>query len=287
MRVTTTLAIVSVCLLGQACKEKDKEPTAAVDAAPSAAPASASASVAASAPASAAAPPAFTGVEAELMTVTKAWNDALASRNADGLKTVYGAKVHLYQSSLDRDAAVKAKAAALAKAKDYTQSIGPVEFDLRDKAKPKASFEKKWTQNGKTSSVRGSLGFAKEAGKWVVVDESDVATDARRAKAQQKDTCESLVVAVVASTPEAKRILNGPTNPAGGHPSNGMRLEGGPPESPQFSVALHENHDDRLVTLAWVDVDPKSGAVTMTLPDEKPLQADANAVAKMKSACAK
>ena len=78
--------------------------------------------------------------EAEILTVVKRWNDALATRNAPLLTTVYGAQVRLYTNVVDRDAAIKTKAAALAAAKDYTQSISAVEVDLRAEDRPRALF---------------------------------------------------------------------------------------------------------------------------------------------------
>src|SRR5262249_24352570 len=157
--------------------------------------------------------------------LTQQWNEALARRDAEALKSVYGAQVVLYQKPVDRKTAIKTKATALAAAKDYTQSISAVEFDLRNADRPKAGFDKKWTSKGKEQSVRGSLVFAKEGGRWAIVEESDVKTDERRARAEaNKDSCEGLVVGVVMSVPEASRHLNGPTNPAAGHVSNGLRL---------------------------------------------------------------
>jgi hypothetical protein len=150
-------------------------------------------------------------------------------------------------------------------------------------------FQKTWTANGKEQSVAGSLRLAKEAGAWVVVEESDAKADALRARgraAASVDSCEEFVVGVVMSVPEAKRLLAGPTNPAGGHESNGLRIGGGPPDSPTFAVAVHENHATHLVTLAWFDVDPKTGQVT-----DSPLggaqKADPALVKKMIAACAK
>jgi hypothetical protein len=256
--------------------------------APEAGPPAGSAAVApAAAPPVAAAPPKVDPREAEILTVVKRWNDALATRNPLLLKTVYGAQVRLYTSTVDRDAAIQAKVAALAAAKDYTQSIGAVEIDLRAADRPRASFQKKWTSNGKAQTVVGSLVLAKEAGDWVVVEESDAKTDERLARAAASmDSCEAFVIGVVSSTPKASRLLAGPTNPAGGHPSNGLRFGGGPPESPTFAVALHENHADRLVTLAWFDVDPKTGKVTDLLEGGEH-KADPALVRKMVAACAR
>lgn len=41
-------------------------------------------------------------LESELIIVVRRWNDALAKRSVESLKDVYGAKVRLYESSVDR-----------------------------------------------------------------------------------------------------------------------------------------------------------------------------------------
>jgi hypothetical protein len=225
-------------------------------------------------------------VEDEVAAVAKAWNDALAKRDADALKTVYAKNVKLYTVDMTREKAIKAKADAFKSDKDYTQSIAFLEIDARKKAEPRALFNKKWTSKGQEQQVRASLVFAKEDGKWVVKEESDAPSDQRRVRAAQNaDGCESLVQKLVSSTPEANAILALPTNPAKGHLSNGTRLAGGPPEQANYSVGVHENHSDRTVTLLWVDVDPKTGAMTSVI-DDKPLKGAPDLVEKMKKACA-
>lgn len=222
----------------------------------------------------------------ELAALTRKWNDALAKRDADALKPLYGAKVRLYEDAVDRDAVVKRKAAAFATAKDYTQSISALEIDLRDAKKPKAAFDKKWTQQGKTSSVRGSLAFANEGGSWVIVEESDAKTDAKRARALSKtsaDACEAAVFAVVESTARGKELL---ATPLGAGSNWGMRFDNTPP-STVYSVAIHESTPERLVTYGWFEVDAKSGVVKSTMPEDEVVRADAAAVAKMQKACTK
>jgi len=286
------IAILAVGTTTIACSRKTTssekaEAVASGAAAPSPPPAAGSAAAPSPAPGPSRGAPAPDPLETELLAVTRRWNEALARRDAGALRSVYGAQVRLYQNTVDREAAIKTKAAALAASKDYTQAITAVEFDLRTADRPKAGFDKKWTSKGKQQSVRGSLVFAKEGGQWVVVEESDTKTDERRARAEaNKDSCEGLVVGVVMSVPEASQILNGPTDPAEGHNSNGLRIDGGPPESPTFAVAIHENHPDHLLTLAWFEVDPRTGRVTEGL-DKTPRKADPALVEKMKAACAK
>jgi hypothetical protein len=225
-------------------------------------------------------------VEEEVASVTKAWNDALAKRDAKALEPLYAANVRLYTVEMTREKAVKTKSDILGAAKDYTQSISFLEIDTRKKTQPRALFNKKWTQNGKEAQVRASLVFVNEGGKWVIKEESDAPSDQRRARAAQNaDGCESSVMRLASSTPEAMRILGGPTDPAKGHLSNGSRIGGGPPEQATYSIGIHENHTDRIVTLMWIDVDPKTGAMTDGILNT-PLQGSADLVEKVKVACA-
>lgn len=225
-------------------------------------------------------------IENEINAVTQKWNDALAKRDAKALEGVYAKKVKHYTVEMPRDKVIKAKSDAFAAAKDYTQSIAFVEYDVRKKDEPRALFNKKWTVNGQENQVRASLVFTKEDSKWVIKDESDAPTDQRRARAAASaDSCESVVQRLAASTPEAMRILGARPDPAKGHTSNGTRLGGGPPESPSYSVAIHENHTDHIVTLMWIDVDPKTGAMTSAM-DDKPLKGAPELVDKVKTSCA-
>jgi hypothetical protein len=187
---------------------------------------------------------------------------------------------------MTRDKAVSTKADAFKGIKDYTQSISFLELDTRKKDEPRALFNKKWTENGKESQVRASLVFAKEGGRWVVKEESDAPTDQRRQRAAQNaDGCESLVQKLASSTPEATQILGSNPDPSKGHLSTGTRIGRGPPERASYSIAIHENHTDRIVTLMWIDVDPKTGAMTAAV-DDRPLHGSAELVEKVKTACA-
>lgn len=225
-------------------------------------------------------------IENEINAVTQKWNDALAKRDAKALEGVYAKKVKLYTNEMSREKVIKAKADAFAAAKDYTQAIAFVEYDVRKKDEPKALFNKKWTVNGQENQVRASLVFTKEEGKWVIKDESDAPTDQRRQRAAASaDSCESVVQRLAASTPEAMRILGARPDPSKGHTSNGTRLGGGPPESASYSVAIHENHADHIVTLMWIDVDPKTGAMTSAI-DDRPLKGAPELVEKVKTSCA-
>lgn len=226
-------------------------------------------------------------VEDEIAALTKTWNDALAKRDADALKNVYAKNVRLYTVEMTRDKAIKAKAEAFVNDKEYTQSISFLEIDTRKKAEPRALFNKTWKAKGKDSQVRASLVFAKEDGKWVIKEESDVPSDQRRLRAAQNaEGCESMVQQLASSTPDAQRVLGQRPDPSKGHLSNGTRIGGGPPESSYYSIGIHENHSDRIVTMLWIEVDPKTGAMKSGI-DDSPITGGSPAlVEKVKTACA-
>lgn len=285
-------ALVAFCILLTACGSKKEEtPKAGTKSHPEAPPTT-GAATASGAPAAktGSAPAEKALVEEAILAVTKKWNDALARRDAESLRALYDDKVRLYTTSTDRAGAVRAKAAAFAATKDYSQSIGPVEVDLRDKNRPSASFEKTWTANGKTSKVLARLKFAKGAGsgesEYKIIEESDSPSDARRKKAAtDPKSCEAAVVEVVSTVPSARRLLSGPTNPGAGHSSNGMRLEPHEDNPNIIAVAVHEAHADRLVTLGWYDVDTQSGVVKETMPEDVVVTADPAKITVMKAAC--
>lgn len=274
MKASLSSCVLTLLLVLVACDSKPADPAPAPAPAPS------------SPPAAAVSIPAANPIESEVHLVTQKWNDALAKRDAKALESVYAKNVKLYTVEMPREKVIRAKADAFAAAKDYTQSISFVEYDVRKKDEPKALFNKKWTQNGQESQVRASLVFTKEDGRWVIKDESDAPSDQRRQRAAQNEGgCESAVQKLAASTPEARRILGARPDPSKGHLSNGTRIGGGPPESESYSIAIHENHTDHIVTLMWIRVDPKTGALTSEL-DDRPLQGAPDLVEKVKTACA-
>jgi hypothetical protein len=215
--------------------------------------------------AEAAAPPT---VDEQLIALTQRWNDALAQHNADALDAVYGAHPSLYGTTLDRAAAIAAKRAALTG--DYTQSIASILIVKGDPARPHAVFDKTWTNHGKQSSVRASLAFAKEGGRWVVVEETDSKTEAKLAD----ESCLGLVHKVVLSTDDAATYRKAPY---------GTMYVCGPPECDTFQIAaIRIEHD--LERLASYDVDQKKGVVSHAGVE---LKADPQLVSRMKAACAR
>jgi hypothetical protein len=191
----------------------------------------------------------------------------------------------MYGVAMSRERAVAIKASALAKAPDYTQSIGVVAVDATYPDRVSASFEKTWSASGKRHTARGRLDFAKEQDRWVVVDESDTATDLRADIGP--DACANAAMNLVASTPEARELLAGPTDPDAGHESNGLRAWGASPDDPtQVMVAVHENHEDHLATLGWFQVNIRDGSVRSDL-DGRRLAADRTLAARVVATCSR
>jgi hypothetical protein len=212
------------------------------------------------------------GLDVELQSLTQRWNAALAERNATALAPVYGARVSLYGTLVDRKTALKMKSAALTD--DYTQSIGPVTLDMRDPAHPRALFDKTWNKKGKELTVRGSLGFGNEDGRWVVTDESDAKADSLLLDEHGQDNCLGLVHAAVLSTEDGESFR---------HPPYGTVYVCGPPECETFQIAGYLEDKNGMQRMATFDVDPKTGVVSHVAP----IVADAAIVSRMKAACAK
>jgi hypothetical protein len=212
----------------------------------------------------------------ELVTLTQRWNDALAKRDASALEKIYGADVRLYDQNLSRAAAVKNKAAALAKSPDYTQSIASIAIDRKQADRPTATFLKTWKTGGKESSVAGILVFGKEPSGWVVVEESDQTTDKKRLARFQQGGCLHLVHAVVASTESGRAYAP---------PRAGTIVVCEPPSCDTFQIAGGRFGGDppSFQREATFDVDAKKGVVLRAGAAEA---ADPALLAKMKTACA-
>ena len=209
-------------------------------------------------------------LDQQLVTLAQRWNDALARRDAEALRDVYAAHVTMYGASYDRSQAVAAKKAALTG--DYTQSIASVMITKGDPDKPRAIFEKSWTIRGKESSVRASLGFVKENGRWWVADETDAKTEAKLAD----ESCLGLVHAAIQSTDEGKMYKKSPY---------GTMYVCGPPDCDTFQIeAIRLELGKDMERLASYDVDQKKGVVSHAGVE---LKADPAIVARMKAACAR
>jgi hypothetical protein len=214
----------------------------------------------------------------DAITVTMAWNDALARRDAPALRRVYGAKVRLYEEQLDRETAIARKAAAFKRAPDYTQSIRSLKIDRSHPERPTVEFLKTWRTGGKESSTRGVLVLGTEDGKQshtVVLEESDVTTDAKRLAALKDEGCLGLVHAAVFSTPSGR----------GYHGKDAYTMIAcEPPECDGFQVeAGHIGGDPpSFQREALFEVDPKKGVVSHATIVEP---ADPAILTRLKAAC--
>ncbi|MCU0686174.1 MAG: hypothetical protein MUF34_28665 [Polyangiaceae bacterium] len=269
-------SLLAALALGACSSEREQGRGAASNAPPSAAPASASA---APQPRPSAA---LLDEEGEaLLALIRRWSAALDAHDDDALLALYGAAVRFYGRDSRREGIVASKRAAFAKG--YRQSIGPIALDRADPRRPRATFAKRWVAAGVASEVTGQLAFEKEGGHWLIVEESDAKTEARRLA--NGDACRDAVFELVAATATAKAMLAGPTNPAAGHHSNGLHFGSIPPESATYQVGLHETHTTHVPTIAWFEVDPKSGAVRQTMPAERKIEASPQLQEKVRDAC--
>jgi hypothetical protein len=212
-----------------------------------------------------------TALELELRSLAQRWNDALANHNVAMLSSVYGARVRLYGRDVDRKVAIKMKTAAASG--DYTQSMGPIEIDLREPTYPRVLFTKTWLTKGKEFSIRASLDFAKENGRWVVIEESDAKADDAALQDNGKDSCLGLVHAAVMSTQDGLLYR---------HPPYGTQYVCGPPECDTYQIDGIRLGNEGMERMARFDVDPMTGVVSHVTP----IVADPVIVTRMKAACA-
>ena len=206
-----------------------------------------------------------------------AWNDALARRDAPALRKVYGEQVRLYEQQVDRETAIARKAAAFKRAPDYTQSIRSLKVDSSHPERRTVEFLKTWRTNGKESSTRGVLVLGSEDGHTVVVEESDVTTDAKRLAALQDEGCLGLVHAAVFST-------------ASGRSYNGKNaftmIACEPPDCDGFQVAaghIGASSPSAFQREMIFEIDPKKDVITHDTIVEP---ADPAIMARLRAACA-
>jgi hypothetical protein len=281
---------LALAAAGASCSNRDAprdrpEPGASTAVA---APASPPASVAAAASASAAAPGAggAAGADPEaeaLRALARRWNAAHDAGDAEALRPVYAEKVTYYGRDLARDEVLRRKREAFGRG--YSQTVGAIGVDRSTPERPRATFAKHWAGRGggPGRDVVGVLEFVRAGGTWVVAKESDRTTEAPRRGAL--NACVDEVVGAVMSTREARAMLGGPTDPAHGHTSNGLRVAPREPGDATYSVIVHESHETHLATLGIFEVDPKTGVVRETLPDERKVETAPERVAGVKAAC--
>jgi hypothetical protein len=210
--------------------------------------------------------------------VVEAWTGALNAHDTDTLKRLYAKEVDFYGHHMSIDRVIAQKTQALKQAPDYRQWVENISTEQLGSDQYRVTFDKSWEISGKKSTVRALLQVHKTVRSYVITLESDAKAQAQTNAA----SCLDAVMALVISTKEATVLLNGPTDPDGGHTTNGLHFGSIPPESKDYAVAVHESHEDHLATLGWFEVDPKTGKVTH---DEQPISADAQKAAKVRQLC--
>jgi hypothetical protein len=196
--------------------------------------------------------------EDERLGVVRAWNDALSKHDLDLLGKIYGAHVKLYGKDLTREACVAQKREAFAKTPSYRQTLEKIQLaDEGDHAR--ARFVKISQSLGKARAYDAYLVLAKEDGAWRVVEESDKTTDTNLSR-----SCEDAVMAAALATKRAKAFLDAPVPPEArdaGFLSRGGMLMPFDTGDKRYTVALHDNFEDRIVNQVFIEVDPKTGDV--------------------------
>ncbi|HYQ04944.1 MAG TPA: hypothetical protein VER96_39985 [Polyangiaceae bacterium] len=237
--------------------------------------------VSASAPSTTAAPPA-TAAQAQATSegAVDRWNDLHRARDAQGLAAIYADKVEFYGQQLPKQRVLAMKASAFEKAPDFTQSVSGLKITKPSADRARAEFTKSWTQGGKTSTTTAVLELSRTDGSFKVTKETDGPSEARK-NAAAEGGCEKAIIDLVLHTEPAKGMLMSPM-PA--DVRMGMRFGSEPPEQPVYSVAVHEVHEDHLATLAWYDVDPKTGTMSES-GTETHFQVDPTLAQKVVAAC--
>ena len=220
----------------------------------------------------------------EPLLAVRAWNRALNARDQAQLEKLYAERVSYYGVDLGRAAVIGKKRAALERAPRFQQSLSKLEVHELSRADVAVTFTKTWTSDGTDKqTVEALLDLERRQGKYVITRESDTRAEARRRGGLS--ACDDAVLQAVAATAPAKELLGGPVARDRGHSSNGMHIGARPPESTVFSVAIHETHETHLATLAWFEVEPKTGVVRQSVPSRRMLAAPPKLAGRVRLYC--
>lgn len=240
-----------LCALVLACSKKEALETARKPAA-SAAPA---VSAEAAPRHSAAAPSATQAARPAppIEPVVARWNELHRARDAKGLAEMYADTVEFYGEKLPKERVLALKRAAFKQAPDYTQSISKLKVSSPAADRARAEFTKSWTQGGKSNTTGGVLELALVGAAFKVTKETDGPSEMRRAAAVES-ACGGAVLELLSHTEDVQNYLT-----VSAH--TGLHLAAEPPEQPTYSVSVYDEHPEGWDTLAWFDVDPKTGGV--------------------------
>jgi len=208
------------------------------------------------------------------------WNALINRADVQGLADVYADSVDFYGQKLPKARVLALKAAAFRKTPDFMQFISELKVTMLSKDVARAEFGKLSTHAGQASDTNAVLELTRSATDFKVSRETDDPTEARKGKAVER--CEAAVVNLVINTEPAKSMLAAKTPP---DVHMGLRIAGGPPDQPTYAVAVHEDHTDHLATLAWYDIDPKTGSMRDSESEGPPLKVDAALSQRVVAAC--
>jgi hypothetical protein len=216
--------------------------------------------------------------------VVQRWNAALNARDLALLRELYAPHVEFYGTELSRDAVLERKESALRDAPDFQQSAMRLQVQQLTPVDADVKFTKTWSMKGQRQAAEAMLELERSGAGYWITGETDAPSEARRLRTWT--ACEDAVVEAVATTEAARSLLEGPVAPEHGHRSNGLRLGAKPPESVGYEVAVHETHSTHLATLAWFTVDPKTGTMRQTMPEQRVVAGAPKRVARVRLACA-
>lgn len=244
-----------------ACRREEPRPVAGSPAA--------SASIASAVPSATAAPSVSTPPVAPMATVdpaeraVRAWSEALDRHDLEGLARLYGPSVVFYGQPRSKAAVVAAKRAAFAKQRSFRQElVGDIALARAPDGRVTATFTKRSGDGAAFSVDTATLVLAPSAAGYVVVEEADAASLARRASSPS--VCEAKATEVVNALPEVKRATADAMTDAD-QSDGGARFGGvGPNDDGEggitFALGLHT--DERFETRVVASV-AKNGALSV------------------------
>ncbi|HEV8551530.1 MAG TPA: hypothetical protein VGQ57_20925 [Polyangiaceae bacterium] len=208
------------------------------------------------------------------------WNELHNQHDAKGLAAVYADTVDFYGQKLAKARVLAIKASAFEKTPDFDQT--PLQLKITNPSRDwaRAEFEKSWRQNGTVAITSAVLELERIRGTFLVTKETDGPSELRKMKTE--GACENAVIELVLATEPARALLMSEMPP---DVHMGLRIAGGPPDQPVYAVAVHESHPDHLATLAWYDVDPKTGSMRDGETEGPPLKVDPALARKVVAAC--
>jgi ketosteroid isomerase-like protein len=202
--------------------------------------------------------------------VVLAWNAALDQHDLATLERLYGDPVMLYGRATSRSALVAAKRRALGGASEFHQAlVGEIRLTSTGSSTVAAVFTKRSGNHGKLADVEGKLVLRREdGGAWVIIEETDALTEARRAKSEPS-SCEAVARTIVEALPVVKQTISRLVRAA--EKSGGRARFGGvgplDEEGGGFTAGIGLHTDQRFEAEIWYAVD-SAGVLRVTVAGE-------------------